>query len=273
MSDRVTTKYSVNLKQLSSAGGVIFCNCNPVYDHPLGSKIASSLKTINFSVATADRMDETSSLVSHRTRSSLFESWNDFEPVHAKFSLSQPAISNLFNTRQAQDSFLKWSGLELLGFSKTRQSNSFAPLSKNFVSDFEAFWNRCLHDGVFEPKMAYSGKLKQDLSVLESFFNISKPESFLELIIYKNGTVGNGIQSNNPWLQEMSDPITKACWDNYLTVSKQVEEWGIELGDMTTQIVKLTVNGKLNSVLPQPGQKYNTIGLAIGYGRSTAGVW
>ena len=72
----------------------------------------------------------------------------------------------------------------------------------------------------------------------------------------------------------MSDPITKACWDEYLTVSpKQVEEWGIELGDMTTQIVKLTVNGKsLNlPVLPQPGQKYNTIGLAIGYGRSTAG--
>ena len=51
--------FSQFVNKLSSAGGVIFYNCNPVYDHPLGSKIASSLKTINFSVATADRMDET----------------------------------------------------------------------------------------------------------------------------------------------------------------------------------------------------------------------
>ena len=270
--------FSQFVNKLSSAGGVIFYNCNPVYDHPLGSKIASSLKTINFSVATADRMDETSSLVSYLAPDRHYlESWNDFEPVHAKFSLSQPAISNLFNTRQAQDSFLKWSGLEVnyYDFLKTHWSNSFAPLSKNSVSDFEAFWNKCLHDGVFEPKIAYTSKLKQDLSVLgRASFNISKPGPSLELIIYENGTVGNGIQSNYPWLQEMSDPITKACWDNYLTVSpKQVEEWGIELGDMTTQIVKLTANGKSVNlpVLPQPGQKYNTIGLAIGYGRSAAG--
>ena len=266
------------VNQLSSAGGVIFYNCNPVYDHPLGSKIAASLKKINFSVATADRLDETSSLVSYVAPDHHYlESWNDFEPINAKYSLSQPAISNLFNTRQVQDSFLSWAGLELnyYDFLKTHWSNSLASLSENSVSDFEAFWKQCLHDGVFEPEIAVGGKLKIDLSVLgKAAFNIPKPGTFLELIIYENGTVGNGIQSNNPWLQEMSDPITKACWDNYLTVSpKQVKEWGIELGDMTTQIVNLTVNGQSFKlpVLPQPGQKYNTIGLAIGYGRSNAG--
>ena len=270
--------FSQFVNQLHSASGVIFYNCNPVYDHPLGSKIAASLKKINFSVATADRLDETSSLVSYLAPDRHYlESWNDFEPVFAKYSLSQPAISNLFNTRQVQDSFLKWSGLEInyYDFLKTHWSSSFAPLSKNPVSDFEAFWNKCLHDGVFEPEIANDGKFKIDLSALgKASFNISKPGSFLELIIYENGTVGNGIQSNNPWLQEMSDPITKACWDNYLTVSpKQVKDWGVELGDMTTQIVNLTVNGQSLKlpVLPQPGQKYNTVGLAIGYGRSTAG--
>ena len=31
--------------------------------------------------------------------------------------------------------------------------------------------------------------------------------------------MGTGLQSNNPWLQELPDPISKTTWDNYLTVS------------------------------------------------------
>ena len=32
--------------------------------------------------------------------------------------------------------------------------------------------------------------------------------------------MGNGTQANNPWLQEMPDPLTRVSWDNYVTVSK-----------------------------------------------------
>ena len=31
--------------------------------------------------------------------------------------------------------------------------------------------------------------------------------------------MGDGSQSNNPWLQELPDPLSRACWDNYLTIS------------------------------------------------------
>ena len=266
------------VKQLSSAGGVIFYNCNPVYDHPLGSKIAASLKNISFSVATTDRMDETNSLVSYLAPDHHYlEAWNDFEPVHGKYSLSQPAISNLFNTRQVQDSLLSWAdvGVNYYDFLRTNWAENLASLGKKSILDFDAFWEKCLHDGVFELETVSTDEIDADMSGLgKAAFNITKPSSFLELVIFENGTVGNGIQSNNPWLQEMSDPITKACWDNYLTISpKQVEEWGIELGDMTTQMVNLTVNDQSLKlpVLPQPGQRYGTVGLAIGYGRSVAG--
>ena len=30
----------------------------------------------------------------------------------------------------------------------------------------------------------------------------------------------DGQQANNPWLQELPDPITRVTWDNYLTISK-----------------------------------------------------
>ena len=42
-----------------------------------------------------------------------------------------------------------------------------------------------------------------DLSVLgKAAFNITKPSSFLELVIFENGTVGNGIQSKRHQNQE-----------------------------------------------------------------------
>ena len=31
--------------------------------------------------------------------------------------------------------------------------------------------------------------------------------------------MGDGSNSNNPWLQELPDPLSRACWDNYLTMS------------------------------------------------------
>lgn len=271
------------VKQLNSGavGGVIFYNCNPIYDHPLGTKIQAGLEKAKLTLSTSDRTDETSSLVKYQAPDHHFlESWNDFEPITGKFSLSQPAIRNIFNTRQAQDSFLTWAGqtTKFYDFVKENWSEKVFAQS-NTIESFNAdsFWNKCLHDGVFEvsaesepvePTVSLSGVA----SKINSSYKVDNQG--LELVIYQNNSVADGTQANNPWLQEMPDPITKATWDNYLTVSpKQAEEWGIEIGDMTTQKVNFTANGKTIEVpvLPQPGQAYGTVGLAIGYGRSVAG--
>ena len=31
--------------------------------------------------------------------------------------------------------------------------------------------------------------------------------------------MGIGMQANNPWLQEMPDPMSKVTWDNYITMN------------------------------------------------------
>ena len=41
----------------------------------------------------------------------------------------------------------------------------------------------------------------------------------VELVLYKKVSLGNGAHANNPWLQELPDPITKATWDNYAIIS------------------------------------------------------
>ena len=273
-------KSFVNALKSGNESGVIFYNCNPVYDHPLGGEIASALSGIDFSLSTTDRMDETADLVKHIAPDHHFlESWNDYEIVKGKFSLSQPTISNIFDTRQGQDSFLKWSGSDTnyLDFIRSAWETDMYPLvTSEDIYDFNMFWDTCLQDGVIEFP-GENSSVVADLSFVGASAGAiqSTTTSGLELVLYQKNAIGSGSQANNPWLHEMPDPITKAVWDNYLTVSpKQAEEWGIELGDMTTQLVNLTANGNTVSVpvMPQPGQAYGTVGLALGYGRTNAGL-
>jgi MoCo/4Fe-4S cofactor protein with predicted Tat translocation signal len=96
----------------------------------------------------------------------------------------------------------------------------------------------------------------------------------LELFVYEKIGLGNGIYSNNPWLMELPDPISKVTWDNYITMSPiDVKEMGLNemlRQDIDGSIVDLTVNGITMKVpvYPQPGQAPGSIGLALGYGRN-----
>ena len=95
-----------------------------------------------------------------------------------------------------------------------------------------------------------------------------------ELVIYEKVGLGNGTQSNNPWLMELPDPISKVTWDNYISMNPaDVAKLGLnemKRQDKIASLVELTVNGLTIKVpvYPQPGQTAGTIGLAVGYGRT-----
>jgi molybdopterin-containing oxidoreductase family iron-sulfur binding subunit len=102
----------------------------------------------------------------------------------------------------------------------------------------------------------------------------------LELALYQSNSLGDGSQSNNPWLQELPDPITRACWDNYLTISATtarengLSNWNISDGALNGNMVRLTVGDVVLENVPvliQPGQALGTVGLALGYGRTASG--
>jgi len=98
-----------------------------------------------------------------------------------------------------------------------------------------------------------------------------------ELTLYTKTSLGDGRQANNPWLQEMPDPITRTSWDNYVTMSKVDAE---ALGLTNTNVANGALNGnyltvslgdKKISKLPviiQPGQAPGSIGIALGYGKT-----
>ena len=268
-----------------SVDGVIFYNCNPVYDFHHGAALAEGLSKVKLKIATTDRIDETSALADYVAPDNHYlESWNDAEPQQGYLSLGQPAITPIFDTRQAQSSFLTWAGdteTDYHEFLRDRWRNGpFAAQSE--VSIFEDYWNRALYEGAVETRRGGTSPgssntaFNASVSALATTINDNYPAQAegQELVIYQKVGVGTGRQANNPWLQEMPDPISKACWDNYLTVSqKMANELGVEMDEMKTRMAKVTANGQSVTVpvMVQPGQAEGTVGLALGYGRTKAG--
>ena len=262
-----------------SVGAVIFYNCNPVYDHPRGADLAAGIGKAKLSIATNGTLDETSSLVQVIAPDHHFlESWNDFQPKKGQYSLAQPTISPLFKTRQAQDSFLTWAG-STVSYYDYLQANWTSSLyaTQGAGATFQEFWDRALYNGVISEATVPSSVApvgQVDAAAAEVSKSYAAANAGAELVVYSKIGIGSGTFANNPWLQEMADPITKATWDNYLTVSqKWASENGVSMVEENTKKAKLTVNGKsiVVPILVQPGQANGTFGLALGYGRTKAG--
>ncbi len=112
-------------------------------------------------------------------------------------------------------------------------------------------FNKALYNGIVASANATTlsyagGNAAQAVAELGNF-----KASDLELVLYTKTSIGDGTQANNPWLQELPDPLTRMSWDNYLTISpKDAERLGIE-NDLNARmqldgsIVNLTVNGEV----------------------------
>ena len=253
-----------------AVSGVLCWGVNPVYNHPKGEEIKSLFANLELSVSFADRKDETTSacqLVCPEPH--YLESWNDAEPKTGVFSLTQPTIQKLFDSRQPQESLAKWSGEEApdyYEFLKKNWEESLFSL-QNEINNATQFWNDSLQKGVFEPENISAEPVSYSESGLTEAISSLKPVSAgWEVIFYENTGMLNGAFANNPWLQELPDPIAKISWDNFAAVPVK---WAEENGVANERVI--TVNGVELPVLVQPGQAANTISVALGYGRTIAG--
>ena len=300
----------VDALNAGSVGAAILMDCNPVYDHPRGAEVKAGLGKVALSVSTAYAPDETALASKLIAPNHYFlEAWGDAEPKRNCYSLIQPAITPIYRTRQAEESLLAWAGssVSYYDFVKGYWKNNLYPRQQYGYGSFKDFWNYSLHDGIFEingvnprqleastptdstgrniappmpmaqmPKSLLEPILNLDLSGVEAAISENyKPASEgLELVIYEKVGMGSGAQANNPWLQEFPDPVTRACWENYLTIPAALaKDLGINVKEGKTLKVNLKVGGKTVAIpaLVQPGQNSETVGLAMGYGRTETG--
>ena len=256
--------------------GLISVGVNPVYSFP-DARFRDAYKNLPFSLAFSMKEDETAALAQIIGATPHYlESWGDCQFKKGTFSLMQPTIRPLFNTQQFQECLVRWtqSGSSYYDFLKDFWSNNILESGNH--------WNQALHDGVITSK----AKVKTDADtsigevlISKKIINTKKSSGNLELTLYTKTGLGDGQQANNPWLQELPDPITRTTWDNYITISATdatrlgIENNNVANGALNGSYVNLFMGEIVINKVPvliQPGQAQGSIGLALGYGRTSS---
>ncbi|MBF8151173.1 TAT-variant-translocated molybdopterin oxidoreductase [Winogradskyella sp. F6397] len=331
-SNKAVTQLVADMKA-GKIGAIIMNGVNPMYTLPNASDFKEGLAKTELSVAFSMKQDETSTNCEYiaATPHNL-ESWGDFEFKTGHYSMMQPTIRPLFDTKQFQDVLMAWtetSGtyrdyiksvwtagiLNGSSFNKAVQDGVFVTGSSGFgangsstttttSSELQDKKDRTFLGGVIHDVAVGVGIKDEDKDVYKTTTTTttvnngnsldtsavltggtaaralaaSAKEGKLELSLYTKTGMGDGQQANNPWLQEFPDPITRATWDNYITLS-QADAKAYDLinenvanGGLNGSYVDVTVNGVTVPKVPvliQPGQAKGSVGLAFGYGRTS----
>ena len=257
----------------NTVGVLIVAGANPAYAHPKAKAFKDALKNVPVLISVSQRKDETAELADIvAAETHYLEAWGDCAPSHGIFSVAQPAISPLFNSRPAIESFLRWAGKSASAYDFIRsfwKKNVFA-LEPN-RGDFSRFWDEAVSRGAVEipqRSLPAAGFKRAALESVRPGHGTVNRE--FELDVYAPVALYDGSQANNPWLQELPDPVTKVCWGNYASFSS---EDAARLGITEGRVVRLDYEGA-SADLPahiQPGQPSGMIAAALGYGRTAAG--
>ena len=300
-----------------NVGALLVYGANPAYSFFAADKFIAGIKKCPFTVSYSEKMDETTELCKYVVPSHHWlECWGDAELQTGYVSVIQPIIHPLFKTRQFESSLLKLTG-NANDYETYFRNYWITKLGS--VENFEKF----LQDGVIENSQLKTQSTFVNVSDLTSATagvtsaevadsasqnanpavplpvmsgatfsgNVADAASKIgsikggdtEMVLYQKVSIGTGSRANNAWLQEVSDPISKATWDNYAMISPQMGKamFGVDIfnrNDMDKYevhiqkpVIKVTANGKSIEIpiLIMPGIHPNVIAMAVGYGRQS----
>ena len=291
---------------------------NPAYSYHDADKFIAGVKKCPFTVSYSEKMDETTELCKYAVPSHHWlECWGDAEQQAGYISVIQPIIHPLFKTRQFESSLLKLTGekndyeayFRKYWITKLGNLENFERFLQDGVIENETLKTQAsfvittnltsataaatatsdLSDSLSEKVMipvtnnlagvvAFTGNISEAASKIGSIKGAD-----IEMVLYEKVSIGTGSRANNAWLQELSDPISKATWDNYAMISPQMGKSLFDVDIFSRKdmdkyevhpkkpVIKITSNGKSLElpILIIPGIHPNVIAVAVGYGRQS----
>ncbi|TKC60259.1 4Fe-4S dicluster domain-containing protein [Pedobacter hiemivivus] len=262
----------INEMNRGEVAAVFILDSNPAYDVANTKAFTDALAKVALKVSFSDRKDETSTLcdviaINHN----YLEAWGDASSYEGVYSIVQPTINPVFNSRQAEESLLIWSDNAVKEYYQYVRNN----WEKNILPAVGSNWKEALQKGVFaaaeKPAGAYTFNLSL-AAVAPSILNNSKAlAKDIQLQVYESIPMRDGKHANNAFLQELPDPVSKVTWDNYVAIAPKYAE---KLGFKEFDIVSVKADNGYTIELPlliQPGQAIGTVSIALGYGRTKVG--
>ena len=227
--------------------------------------------------------DATSALSQwHVPAAHYLESWGDALTFDGSYLSIQPMILPLFGGLSEIELLNA-----LLGGPKTEGpelvQESFRATKP--PGDFATAWAKFLRDGFAphvkpaEPRASFNADSAR--TVAQNLWSPSQPptEESPEIVLVGSYAVDDGRYSNNGWLQEMPDPVTKLTWDNGAMMSPvMAKKLGVENGDLVQIAVSEKGTGSepltrelIIAALVSPGHSDNSVTISLGYGRKMPG--
>jgi len=237
---------------------------NPVYATPGDMGFAQALSKVPHTVHLTHYHNETSAACGWvLPRSHYLESWGDAKALDNTVSIVQPLIEPM-GLSVSDVSFLASLLSDATAFPSDLDAVKATFQGSGSAKD--TVWRQWLRDGVV------SKGTPTDVPVPTTFPFTPTPvsRSGLEVVFYPDYKVLDGRFSNNGWLQELPDPISKLTWDNAAYISSfTARTLGVKTGDM----MALSAGGRHvdTVVMVQPGAADGCIALVGGYGRTVDG--
>jgi MoCo/4Fe-4S cofactor protein with predicted Tat translocation signal len=264
----------INEMKRGEVGAVFFLNSNPAYSYVNTKEFTDVLTKVGLRVSFADRVEETASLCTVIAPANHYlESWGDSNPVAGYYTLVQPTINPVYNTRMAEESLLNWSGSTVTEYYQFVRNN----WENTVLASSGKSWDDVLQTGFVSTGSASATPEAFNLDVtavantiVAESTKLAAGSNGVEIQLYQNVAVGDGQVANNPWLQELPDPVSKVTWDNYVAIAPKYAE-KLDLSEFDLVEVKTATHSVTLPVLIQPGQANGTISIALGYGRTKAG--
>ncbi|MEO8875381.1 MAG: 4Fe-4S dicluster domain-containing protein, partial [Polyangiaceae bacterium] len=141
------------------------------------------------------------------------------------------------------------------------------------ANDFDASWREALRKGVVANSAFSTKATRVDWSTLTKALSAeplpSSPAGNVEIALREDARVRDGASTNNPWLLELPDPVTKLTWENAALISKTT---AAKLSVTNGDVVSLKVGGFAVDapVLIVQGQTDDSISLSFGYGKKSS---
>jgi molybdopterin-containing oxidoreductase family iron-sulfur binding subunit len=268
----------INEMKSGAVGALIIYRSNPVFTLP-NAGFAEALKKVPLVVYVGDHDTETAQLADFVLGDHHYlENWGDWSPRKGVYSLQQPAIAPIHGTRAFEDSLIAWSkvggGKDWHGYLQENWKETVFKES-GATGGFDMFWEGALRSGVIDLRAARMSAFKaaprsfRPASVAQ-MPKYSVASNDVQLALTSSIAMMDGRYANNPWLQELPDPISSATWDNYLAVGPAL---AASLAVKNDDVV-LVKSGNTSVELPvyvQPGLHPQTVTVAVGYGRRNVG--
>ena len=205
---------AMNAGQVST---LIVLGGNPVYTAPADLQFGSAMTKVANSIHLGLHANETAESAKwHLPEAHYLETWGDARTTSGVPAIQQPMIEPLYGGKSAIELVAQLLGQDAKGYTlvKSYWAGQLPAAGK------DAAWRTALNDGVVAGITAATVSPSINAAAISSAVAAAPAAGTgIEVAFVPSFAAWDGRFTNNGWLQELPDPVTKLVWENAVIVS------------------------------------------------------